>query len=123
MRKKRSILPFGRTVSHRRVDEHGAEAHADGGELGRRVVRAVVDINGLGHAALVDGGLEAIDEVGRAIVGVEGAVGHHARRIVDETDEEGFDGLAGNANEGAVEGVGLPHVIGMGLGEGEARLG
>ena len=85
---------LGGTVAHGRVDEHGAEAGADGGELGGGVVRAVVDIHGLGHAALVEGGLEAMEEEQGVVVGVERAVWDDARGVVDEADEEGFDRFA-----------------------------
>ena len=56
----------------------GCQTDADHGELLRAVVRAVVHINRLGDAALVEGGLEAVDEVGGFVSRVEGAVGHDA---------------------------------------------
>jgi hypothetical protein len=116
---------LGGTVSHRSVDEHGAEALADEGELLGGVVGAVVHIHGFGQAALVEGGLEAVDEVGGVVGVVEGAVGDDARGVVDEADEEGLDGLATQAGVEirTVEGVALPHVVGVGFGEGEAGLG
>ena len=118
-------LAFGGTVSHRGVDEHGAEAGADEGEFLGGVVGAVVHIDGFGQAALVEGGLEAVDEVGGVVGVVEGTVGDDARGVVDEADEKGLDGLATQAGVEirTVEGVALPDVVGVGFGEGETGLG
>ena len=111
--------------AHGGVAEDGAEADADGGEFFRGVVGAVVHIDGLGYAAFVKGGLEGVDEAGGVVGFVKGAVGDDAGGVVDEADEIGFDGFAAQAGVqiGAVEGVGLPEVVGVGLGKGEAGFG
>lgn len=69
--------------------------------------------------------MEAVDEVGGVVCGVEGAVGDDAGGVVDEADEEGFGGFAAVAcgYVGAVHGVALPEVVGVGFGEGEAGFG
>ena len=107
------------------MDEDGAEADADGGEFLGGVVGAVVHIDGLGHAAFVEGGLEGVDEAGGVVGRVKGAVGDDAGGVVDEADEIGLDGFAAQAGVqiGAVEGVGLPEVVGVGFGKGEAGFG
>ena len=63
MRKKRSILPFGGSVTDGGVDEDGAETGADEGEFLGGVVGSVVGVNGFGDASFVKGLLEAFDEV------------------------------------------------------------
>ena len=52
-------------------------------------------------------------------------MGDDAGGVVDEADEIGLDGFAAQAGVqiGAVEGVGLPEVVGVGFGEGEAGFG
>ncbi len=116
---------FGGTVPDRRVDQHGAEAGANDAELLGAIVRTVVHIDRLGQAALVEGGLEAVDEVGSVIRGVKGAMGDHTRSVVNEADEVGLDGwLPESVGEvGTVQGVALPEVVGMGFGKGQPRLG
>jgi hypothetical protein len=116
---------FGRAVSHRSVDEHGADARADEGELLGNVVGAVVHIHGFGQAAFVEGGLEAVDEVGCVVGVIEGTVRDDTRGVVDKADEEGFlrFGVEAGFQMGPVQGVALPHVVGVCLGEGEAGFG
>lgn len=60
------------------MDEHGAEPRTDETELFGGVVGAVIDIDGFRDAAFVEGGLEAIKEVGCIISGVEATVGDDA---------------------------------------------
>ncbi len=67
-------------VAHGGVDEDGAEADADGGEFLGGVVGAVVHIDGLGHAAFVEGGLEGVDEAGGVVGRVKGRGGRRGRR-------------------------------------------
>ena len=52
-------------------------------------------------------------------------MGDDAGGVVDEADEIGLDGFAAQAGVqiGAVEGVGLPEVVGVGFGKGEAGFG
>jgi hypothetical protein len=116
---------FGGTISDGGVDEDGAEPRADEAKFFGGVVGTVVDVDGFGDAAFVEGGLEAFEEVGGVICGVKGAVGDDAGGVVDEADEEGFGGVAFVAvgEVGAVHGVGLPEVVGVGFGEGEAGFG
>ncbi len=60
------------------------------------------------------------------VVGTEKfAVGDHAGGVVEEGNEEDLDWFAMviKAQRGAVEGVALPKVVGVGFGEGEAALG
>ena len=93
-------------------------------ELFGGVVGAVVGVDGFGDAAFVEGVLEAFDEV-FGVVGVEKLpVGDDAGGVVDEGDEEDLDGLvvAWEAEVGSVEGVALPEVVGVGLGEGETAF-
>ena len=49
-------------------------------------------------------------------------MGNDAGGVVDEADEEGFGGFAFEINVRSVQGVGLPHVVGVGFGEGEAHF-
>lgn len=113
------------------MDEDGAESGADLSELFGRIIGAVIGIDGFGSAAFVEGVLEAIDEI-LAVVGmVESSVSDDARGIVNEGDEEnlasrcalGRVGMIMEPEVGAVEGVDLPEVVGMGLGKGEAAFG
>ena len=54
---------LGGTVADGGVDENSAEADANLSELGGGVVGAVIDVNGFRHAAFVECGLEAVDEI------------------------------------------------------------
>ena len=117
-------LAFGGTVSNGSVDQHGAEAGADDAELFGGIVRTVVHIDRLGHSALVERGLEAVDEVGGVVGLIERAVRNDARSVVNEADEVGLDGLFESVGEvGTVQGVALPEIVGMGFGKGQARFG
>lgn len=115
---------FGGTIADGGVDEDGAEAGADLAELFGGVVGAVIGVDGLWDASFVEGVLEALDEV-LGVVGVEElGVGDDAGGVVDEGDEVNLEGVvvAGEAEIGSVEGVGLPEVVGVGFGEGEAAF-
>ena len=117
-------LALGGTVPDRRVNQHRAEPGADDGELIGGIVGAVVHVDGLGDAALVERGLEAVDEVGGVVGVIEGAVRDDAGSVVNEADEEGLDGLLEFGVEiRTVQGVALPEVVGMGLGKCQPRLG
>ena len=55
---------------------------------------------------------------------IEGTVGDDAGGIVDEANDEGFDGFVEAILEiGSVKRVALPEVVGVSLGEGKPRLG
>jgi len=60
------------------VDENGAEASADLGELFGGVVGAVISVDGFGDASFVEGVLEAFDEVFGVVVFEELGVGDDA---------------------------------------------
>lgn len=112
------------TVSNGCVEQDDAETCGNEAEFFGGVVGAVIDVDGFGDAAFVDGGLEAVEKVLGVVGRIEGAVGDDAGGVVDEADEIGFEGFAGGiADVGAVKGVALPEVVGMGFGEGEAGLG
>lgn len=122
---------FGSAIAHGGVDEDGAEASADLGELFGGVVGAVVGVDGFGDAAFVEGALEAIDEVFAVVGVVEASVGDDAGGVVDEGDEVDLSrcwslrgvGLIEVAEVGSVEGVDLPEVVGVGFGKGESAFG
>jgi len=74
---------FGGTISNGCVEEDDAEAGADEAEFFGGVVGAVIDVDGFGDAAFVDGGLEAVEEVGGVVGLIEGTVGDDAGGSVD----------------------------------------
>ncbi len=116
---------FGGPVSDRCVDEDGAEPGANEAEFLGGVVGAVIDIDGFGDAAFVEGGLEAVDEVDGVVGRIEGTMGDDAGGIVYEADEEGFERFAMKADlqVRAVECVALPEVVGVGFCKCESGFG
>lgn len=89
---------FGSTVAHGCVDENDAESCTDETELFRAVVRAIIDIDGFWDTSLVERGLEAIKEVGGVVGRVKATMGDDARCVINEADEEGFDGCITRAD-------------------------
>ena len=69
---------LGSSIAHGCVDEDGAEARADEAEFFGGVVGAVVDVDGFGQAAFVEGGLEAFEEARGVVCRVKCAVGDDA---------------------------------------------
>jgi len=100
------------------VDEDSTDTAACEVDFLRCVIGAVVHIHGARNTTLEDGILEAIDQVGGVVVEVELAMGDNTGGIVNEADKVGFRRLAFDSHEGADEGVALPHIVGVGLGEG-----
>jgi hypothetical protein len=116
-------LALGGAVAHGRVEEQAADAGADLDQLLAGVDRTVVHVEGFGDAALVEGGAKGGDERIHVFMTEELAVAAHARGVVHEGDEAGLDlgvGARAAGDVGAVEGVGLPELVGVGLGEGLA---
>ena len=72
------------------------------------------------HAAFVEGGAEGFDERVHVFRREELAVTADARSVIQEGDEPGLHGRAVDLDIRAVERVGLPHFIGVGLGKGQA---
>lgn len=118
-------LAFGSPVPNGGVDEDGAEAGTDLAKLFGGVTCPVVSVDRLWDPTLIKSTLEAIDEV-LGVIGIEELpVGDDAGGVIDEGDEEDLDGfvVSREAEVGAVEGVTLPEVVGVGLGEGEPPFG
>lgn len=109
---------FGRSVPDRGVDEDGADAAASESDFFGGVVGAVINVDPSGDPSFEDRGLEAVDEVGSVVVGVELSVWDHAGGIIDEANEVGPGGLGVATEVGADERVALPEVVGVGLGKG-----
>ncbi len=122
MRKNRSTFPFGGAVAHRRVTQDGADALADQRDLLRRVVAAVVDVEALAEAALVERALEGPEQRLGVVGEEELAVAADAAGVVDERDELGLHLARAVLHVGAKHRVGLPELVGVRLGEGEAPL-
>ena len=119
----RAEKPFdfslGRAVAHRRVVQQAADAGADLEDFLGGVNGAVVHIERVRHAAFVKGGAERFDERVHVFGREELAVATDARGIVQEGDEPGLHRRAVDVDIRPVERVGLPHFIGVGLGEGQ----
>lgn len=121
---------FGGSIPHGGVDEDGAEAGANLGELFGRIVGAVIGVDGFGDAAFEEGVLEATDEVEGVVFVIEAGIGDDARGVIDEGDKKDFAtrmvggvGCATIAEVGAMKGIDLPEVVGMGFGKSEAAFG
>jgi len=83
------------------------------------VPRHIIVVERGGHTAFVKGGTESLNQ-GIDILGREKlAVTTDARGVIEEGNETGLDGDALDLDIRAVEGVGLPHFIGVGLGKGQ----
>ena len=118
---------LGRAVAHRRVGEQAADPGADLDDFLGGVDGAVIHVQASWNPAFVEGGAEGFDE-GIDVFGREElAVATDAAGVIDESDEAGLDGRALELDVRAVEGVGLPHFIGVGFGKSQAlfvfRLG
>jgi len=124
--KEAFYFSFGGSVSHWGVDKNGAESLADVAELFGGVVGAVVGVDGFGDAAFVEGVLEAEDEGLGIVSGEELSVGNHSGGVVYKADEVNLCGFwraflgVFEWEVGAVEGIDLPEVIGVGFSKGEA---
>jgi hypothetical protein len=117
-------LALGGTIPHRGVNHDGAETGANHAELLGRIIGAIVHIDSFGHAALVDGCLEAVDKIGGVVGGVERPMRNNAGSIVNEADQEGLQRRLSPAVEvRTIECVALPQVVGMRFGEGQSCLG
>lgn len=120
---------FGGSIAHGGVDEDGAEAGANLGELFGRIVGAVIGVDGFGDAPFEEGVLEATDEVEGVVFMIETSIGDDARGVIDEGDKKDFaTRMVGGvrcatiAEVGAMKGIDLPEVVGMGFGKSEAAL-
>ena len=109
------------------VDQADAEAGADAGELAGAVDRAVVDVEAVGAAGADQEGLEHGQEVGGGLAEGEGGMGHEARGVVNEGEEEGLAAAAAvggvAADLGAVHEVAHEELAGIAVAEAAAVLG
>ena len=113
-------FPFGCAIPHGRVGEQTANAGADLDDFLGGINRTVINIQTVGDPAFVESGAEGLDEGIDVFGGKELAVAADARGVVDEGDEAGLDGGAFVLEARAIEGIGLPHLVGVGFGEGQA---
>lgn len=95
---------------------------ADLNDLLGAVDRAVVHIKGLRHAALVESGAEGLNECVHILGQEELAMAAHPRSVIQEGDEPGLNRKVCLLNIRAIECIGLPHVVGVSFGEGQAQL-
>ena len=78
---------------------------------------SVIDVEAGRHTALVESSPQGLDE-GIDILGREElAVATDPRSVIEEGNESGLDRNAVDLDVGTVEGVGLPHFIGVGFGK------
>ena len=110
MRKKRSILPLA-APSRTGVTQNGAQARADLRDFERRVVAAIVDVQALAQAALVQRGLEAREQRLSVVVREEFAMADDTAGVVQECDELGLHLADPLLHVGAYHGVGLPELV------------
>jgi len=109
-----------RSVAHRRVMEQAADAGADLDDFPGRINGAVINVEGLRDAAFVKSGAQGFDERVHIFRKKELSVATNAAGIVEESDEPGLDRGTLVLKARTNERVGLPHFIGMGLGESQA---
>jgi len=84
------------------------------------VPRHIIHVQASWNTALVEGGAQGFDE-GIDILGREElAVATDPRSVIEEGNESGLDRNAVDLDVGTVEGVGLPHFIGVGFGKSQA---
>ena len=102
--------------------EQAAEARADLCDLHRSVDAAIVDVHAVGDAAFVKRTTQRLDECVGVFCEKELAVAADAAGIVDEGDESGLRAFAAVLHVRPVHGVGLPHVVSVGFGEGETAF-
>src|SRR5580658_9166424 len=74
------------------------------------------------NAALIESSAETFNEGVHVFGQEELAVTADARSVIQESNEPSLNRRAVALNIRAVEGVGLPHVVGMGLGERQAHF-
>lgn len=116
-------LALGGAVADGRVRQVDVEPQAGLGDFAGAVVAAVIEVEALRLAALVQGRTEGLHHILRIVAVKELGVRNDARGVVEEGDQEGFFPLAvGLFDAGAVQRVGLPQLIGELHGEGEALL-
>lgn len=111
---------FGGTVAHRGVMKKTSDACADLDDFFGGIDGAVVDVEGLGNAAFIEGGAQGFDESVDVFVEEELAMATDAAGIVDEGDETGLSWRTVVLDIRAKKGIGLPHFVGMCFGESEA---
>jgi hypothetical protein len=99
--------------------EQAANSLADLGDLHRRVNGAVINVQGLRTAPLVQGAAQSADECVGILGEEELGVTTNAAGIVDEGDEFRLGVALAVFDEGSNHRVGLPELVGVGLGKGE----
>ena len=118
--KKSFDFSFRCSIAHGRVMKQAADPGADLDDFFGAVNGAVVHVEGLRHAAFVESGAERFDERINIFSDKELAVTADTTGVIEESDEAGLERRALVLNVRADEGVGLPHFIGVGFGEGQA---
>lgn len=111
---------FGGTVAHGRVGQEAADPGADLDDFLGGVDGAVIYVQRGGHAPLVESSLEGLNERIDVFGLEELAVTTDPRSVIEEGNETSLDRNALGLDVRAVEGVGLPHLVGVGFGEGQA---
>src|SRR5690606_367937 len=115
-------LSFRGPVAYGSMTQEASEALADLGDLLGGVDGAMVDVHGLGDAALVQSASEGLDE-GVGVLGEkEFAMAANPAGVVDEGDELGLGVSVAVFDVGPAHGVRLPELIGVGLGKREPFL-
>src|SRR5208282_4085532 len=113
-------LPLGRAVPYGRVGKQAADAGADLDDFLGGVDGAVIDVEAGGHPAFVEGGAQGLNQGSDILSREKLAVTADPAGVIEEGNETGLDGDAPDLEVRAVERVGLPHLIGVGFGEGQA---